>query len=98
VKYVVGAPPGPKSRGGVVIVLGGATAPVAGACAAARPGITTAAPAATPKVFMSMRRDITSPRSPVERSWTIAALLHVVDCENFRIARAAPVSAAAPAR
>jgi len=36
VKYVVGAPPGPKSRGGVVIVLGGAIGPAAGGCARAR--------------------------------------------------------------
>src|SRR4029453_984428 len=33
-KYVFGAPFGPKSRGGVVTVLGGATGP-AGACACA---------------------------------------------------------------
>ena len=56
-KYVVGAPPGPKSRGGLVTVLGGATDPLAGACAIAlRDAI--AAPAATPMLVISVRRDI----------------------------------------
>jgi len=72
VKYVVGAPPEPKSRGGLVTVLGGAAGALAGACAIATRGITTAAPAATPMVFMSMRRDITPPRSPFQRSCAMA--------------------------
>src|SRR5438046_1216838 len=49
VKYVVGAPPAPKSRGGWVIVLGGSTAlllPWARASCGAR----TAAPTAAPMV------------------------------------------------
>src|SRR5262245_24517047 len=68
VKYVVGAPPGPKSRGGDVTVLGGATGPLAGAWAAPVRGAITAAPAATPSVLMRVRLDTrwsasTSPRS-----------------------------------
>src|SRR3954466_6488033 len=44
-KYVVGAPRGEKSRGGVVIVLGGATGPPC--CAAAGPATIAPAPAAS---------------------------------------------------
>src|SRR5215813_2100580 len=55
VKYVVGAPPGPKSRGGLVMVVGGAAG--WGACAVARLGASAMAPAATPMVFMRSRRD-----------------------------------------
>ena len=53
-KYVVGAPFGPKSRGGVVTVLGGAIGP----WALARRGATTAAPAASPTPVMSVRREM----------------------------------------
>src|SRR5687767_7628118 len=58
VKYVVGAPPGPKSRGGVVMTLGGAMGPGAGACARARWGATAAAPATPPMALMSERREM----------------------------------------
>src|SRR3954471_7655776 len=58
VKYVVGAPPGPKSRGGVVTVLGGAMGPPGGAWARTMAGERAAAPAATPTVFSIERRDI----------------------------------------
>src|SRR5438093_5783386 len=58
VKYVVGAPPGPKSRGGLVTVLGGAAGPAVGAWALARPGATAAAPATAPMALMSVRREI----------------------------------------
>src|SRR6185295_20214645 len=54
VKYVVGAPLGPKSRGGDVIVLGGATGPP---CARAIRGATTTAPAARPILVSSARRE-----------------------------------------
>src|SRR5262249_55506123 len=53
-KYVVGAPPGPKSRGGVVTVLGGAM----GVWARASRGARTAAPAARPTLAMSVRREM----------------------------------------
>jgi hypothetical protein len=55
VKYVVGGPPGLKSRGGVVMVLGGAIGPL---WARARRGARTAALAASPTPLMSVRRDI----------------------------------------
>src|SRR5881628_1253375 len=58
VKYVVGAPPGPKSRGGLVTVLGGAAGPAVGAWALARPGATDPAPATAPMALMSVRREI----------------------------------------
>src|SRR4029453_9244852 len=54
VKYVVGAPPGPKSRGGVVTVLGGAIGPL---WARARRGAMDTAPAARPTPVRSVRRD-----------------------------------------
>src|SRR5436309_1609590 len=54
-KYVVGAPPGPKSRGGVVTVLGGATGPVGSAARAAPASASAPAPAANPPT--SPRRD-----------------------------------------
>jgi hypothetical protein len=53
-KYVVGAPLGEKSRGGLVTVLGGATgAP----CAAAVPVPATIAPAPAASAWTSVRRD-----------------------------------------
>src|ERR1041384_8370332 len=55
VKYVVGGALGPKSRGGLVTVLGGATGPLGGACAMAMRG--TLAAATTPMALSSMRRD-----------------------------------------
>src|SRR5687767_12186989 len=59
VKYVVGAPPGPKSRGGVVMTLGGVMAPLpAGACARTAWGATAAAPAIVPMALMSERREM----------------------------------------
>src|SRR4029453_13673481 len=56
VKYVVGAPVGPKSRGGLFPVVGGAIGPAA--CARARRGAITAAPAAAPMTWMSARREM----------------------------------------
>src|SRR5262245_66497876 len=56
VKYVVGAPPGPKSRGGEVTVLGGATGPAAGAWAAAMRGAITAEQARAPRVLLAGSR------------------------------------------
>src|SRR5262245_18207072 len=56
VKYTFGGAFGPKSRGGVVIVLGGAIG--AGVWAAARRGPSATAPAATPAVLISTRLDI----------------------------------------
>src|SRR5204863_9524612 len=55
VKYVVGAPPGPKSRGGVVTVLGGGTGLSAGPWARATAG---AKATAAPRVVRTERRDI----------------------------------------
>jgi len=53
-KYVVGAPRGPKSRGGLVMVLGG----TAGAtCAAAVPVPATIVPAPAASAWTSVRRD-----------------------------------------
>src|SRR3954466_12021191 len=52
-KYVVGAPRGEKSRGGVVIVLGGATGP---ACCAAT-GAATIAPAPAASACTMVRRE-----------------------------------------
>src|SRR4029453_13672544 len=72
VKYVVGAPPGPKSRGGVVIVLGGDTGP-AGAWAKARRGAPP--PAAPPMVFISAGRGIRRPASGSNELWVIDDLL-----------------------
>src|SRR5260370_2274059 len=54
-KYVVGAPLGPKSRGGVVTVLGGATGPLSVAALAPVPSAIAPAPAAT--AATSVRRD-----------------------------------------
>ena len=53
-KYVVGAPIGPKSRGGVVMVLGGATGV---GCAAAVPAPATIAPAPAASAWTIVRRD-----------------------------------------
>ena len=58
VKYVVGAPPGPKSRGGAVTVLGGATGPLDGPWARVVPGAAATTPTAAPRAPMTVRRDI----------------------------------------
>src|SRR6267142_1066375 len=57
VKYVVGAPPGPKSRGGVVTVLGGAVGPGGGPWADTMAGASAMAPAVAPMAVSSERRD-----------------------------------------
>src|SRR5205823_8930012 len=58
VKYVVGAPPGPKSRGGFVTVLGGVAGRPGVAWARATRGATAATPATVPRGGRSVRRDI----------------------------------------
>jgi hypothetical protein len=53
---VVGAPPGPKSRGGLVIVVGGPNSPP---CWASAPPVpTAAAPVAIARPWTSVRREI----------------------------------------
>src|SRR5207247_11080446 len=66
-----GGPLGPKSRGGVVTVLGGAAGPL-GAWAATRRGARATAPAAAPTVLLSPRLDIrlASCRSHASRAMT----------------------------
>src|SRR4029434_5861702 len=59
VKYVVGAPRELKSRGGMVIVLGGAAAPPWAVCALAIRVASIAAPMATPAPII-LRRDVES--------------------------------------
>ncbi len=56
-KYVVGAPLGLKSRGGVVIVLGGAADGGAAGCAAAVHVPATMAPVPAARAWTSVRRD-----------------------------------------
>src|SRR4030095_16570473 len=57
VKYVVGAPPGPKSRGGGVMVLAGSAGlPAGGAWAEARAGASATAPAVAPMAVSRERR------------------------------------------
>jgi hypothetical protein len=53
---VIGAPPGPKSRGGLVIVVGGPSSPLCWARAPLAP--TTVAPAAIARPWTSVRREI----------------------------------------
>jgi len=52
---VVGAPREPKSRGGLVMVLGGAAGPL---CAAAPPAPATMAPAPAANAWTSVRLEI----------------------------------------
>jgi len=66
VKYVVGAPSSLKSRGGVVMTLGGPM--FAAGCACSHRGATIEAPMAAPTPRISLRRDTAAlPSGPDSR-------------------------------
>ena len=77
--YVIGGAFGPKSRGGVVVVLAGSAGfPAGGACARTTPEASTVVPALAPTVTRKCRREMTL-------SLSMAILL---ECRDGRTVRA----------